>query len=191
MAKLPKVWLLGDSIRMSYQPLVAEAMADRAEVVGPAENGQFSLYTLASLHRWYEQFGRPDVVHWNNGIHDAGHNPARVPRQIPLEIYVMTLGLILEALRAWTPRVIWATSTPPHPRKLFLEDQWSWRAGEFDRYHQSAVELMRAEEVAINDLHSIVSADYTAALAADQLHLSESGTCRCAEAVVKAVDAML
>ena len=41
--KLPKVMLLGDSIRLSYQPLVAERLAGKAEVVGPQINGQFAL----------------------------------------------------------------------------------------------------------------------------------------------------
>ncbi len=51
MNDLPKVLLLGDSIRMSYQPLVAEILTGRAEVVGPADNCQFALYTLSSLIR--------------------------------------------------------------------------------------------------------------------------------------------
>ena len=52
MSDLPRVLLLGDSIRMSYQPHVAELLAGRAVVVGPADNCQYSLYTLSSLRRW-------------------------------------------------------------------------------------------------------------------------------------------
>ena len=48
---MQRVLLLGDSIRMSYQPLVSELLAGRAEVVGPADNCQYSLYTLSSLPR--------------------------------------------------------------------------------------------------------------------------------------------
>ena len=73
--KLPRVMLLGDSIRMSYQPLVAELLAGRAEVFGPRVNGRFALFTLTSIPDWIAEFGRPDLVHWNNGIHDAGYNP--------------------------------------------------------------------------------------------------------------------
>ncbi len=60
---------------MSYQPHVAELLAGVAEVVGPADNCQYSLYTLSSLNRWIVDLRNPDIVHWNNGIHDAGHNP--------------------------------------------------------------------------------------------------------------------
>ena len=57
MSDLPKVLLLGDSIRMSYQPLVAQLLEGRATVVGPADNCQYSLYTLSS-HRIESNSGR-------------------------------------------------------------------------------------------------------------------------------------
>ncbi len=50
--KRPKVMLLGDSIRMNYQPLAADLLADRAEVIGPRVNGRFSLFTLTSIPDW-------------------------------------------------------------------------------------------------------------------------------------------
>ena len=68
MIDRPRVLLLGDSIRRSYEPHVRRLLAGRAEVVGPAENGQYSLYTLKGLHRWIKALGRPHIVHWNNGI---------------------------------------------------------------------------------------------------------------------------
>ncbi len=191
MAALPRVWLLGDSIRMSYQPLVAEALAGKAEVVGPGENGQFALHTLANLGVWYEQLGKPDIVHWNNGIHDSGHNPLRRPVQIPLDVYVMTLRLILQNLRRWTDRTIWATSTPPHPDRPFVTDTWSWRPDEFEAYHAAAMELMRSESLPINDLHDLVAADIQTNLSDDQLHLSETGNQRCADTVAKAIEKVL
>ena len=51
MRKKPRVLLLGDSIRGSYQPMVSEMLSGEADVVAPAENGQFALYTLACLKR--------------------------------------------------------------------------------------------------------------------------------------------
>ena len=57
MSEIPRVLLLGDSIRMSYQPLVAEILAGKAEVVGPADNCQYSLFTLSSLVRWIGALG--------------------------------------------------------------------------------------------------------------------------------------
>ena len=191
MADVPKALLLGDSIRMSYQPPVAELLAGRATVVGPADNCQFSLFTLSSLDRWLAELGQPDVVHWNNGIHDAGHNPNRSPVQIPIDVYRANLEFILRRLRALTPQVIWATSTPVHPQRPFRDDQWSWRNEEIDRYNEAAAELMQANAVPTTDLHRLVWENLDDYLAEDQLHLSAAGQRACAEAVAEAVSGHL
>ena len=39
---MKQVLLLGDSIRMLYQPVVGEKLSDIAEVSGPEENGRWS-----------------------------------------------------------------------------------------------------------------------------------------------------
>lgn len=182
-----KVLLLGDSIRISYQPLVAQKLRTEATVVGPAENGQYSLYTLSCLERWLGALGAPDVVHWNNGLHDAGHNPQRSPRQIPLEMYCANLEFVLQRLRQTNARVIWATTTPVHPDAPFVSTRWAWRNEEIDEYNRAALALMQQHGVAVNDLHSIVAADPDELLCEDQLHLSEAGKARCAEAVADAV----
>lgn len=187
MSEKPKVLLLGDSIRMSYQPVVARLMEAEAVVVGPADNGQFSLYTLSSLKRWFAELGTPQVVHWNNGLHDVGYNPGRCPVQIPLDMYLANLDLTLTALRAVTPRVIWATSTPVHPNRPFLADQWSWRNEEVDRYNAAALDLMKRRGVPVNDLHALVWRSVDEYLAEDQLHLSEAGQTACGQAVAEAV----
>ena len=187
MQKLPKVLLLGDSIRMSYQWPVANKLEGIAEVVGPEDNCQFSTYTLSSLDRWINSLGVPDVVHWNNGIHDSGHNPVRNPVQIPLETYRRNLESILSRLKEMTPHVIWATTTPVHPDRPFRNDQWSWRNEEIDQYNGTARKLMEEHGVPINDLHSVVAADPDVYLSEDQLHLSSEGIEKCAEAVAKAI----
>jgi hypothetical protein len=187
MNDCPKVLLLGDSIRMSYQNLVAQALEDVAEVVAPEENCQYSLYTLSSLHRWLNRFGTPDIVHWNNGLHDCGHNPRRSPVQIPLEMYVANLGFTLEILQETKAEIIWATTTPVHPQRPFNTEQWSWRNEEIDAYNRAARELFESKGIPANDLHAVVAADYDRYLAGDQLHLSEAGQQACAEAVANAI----
>lgn len=191
MPKLPKVLLLGDSIRLSYQPFVAQLLAGKAEVVGPAENCQYSLYTLSSLDRWINQLGQPDLVHWNNGLHDAGHNPARSPVQFPVETFKENLGLILKRLKSLTPRIIWATITPAHPKRPFLDTAWAWRNEEIDRYNAVARELMDFHGVPINDLHKLVWANLSEFLSEDQLHLSGAGQKACAQAVAGCISRLL
>ena len=192
MADKPKVLLLGDSIRLSYQPIVANLLAREAEVVGPEENGQFSLYTASSLNRWLRDLGTPALVHWNNGIHDAGHNPDRYPEQIPLEMYYANLELILRRLLQTGARIIWATTTPVHPSRPVVKNTWWWHNEEIDRYNTAALDLMQRYGVAVNDLHAVVQADCDKYLAArDGLHLSESGQNACAQAVATAIRAEL
>lgn len=191
--ELSKVLLIGDSIRMSYQPLVQKLLAGKATVVGPAENCQFSLYTLSALPRWLAELGRPDIVHWNNGLHDSGHNPRRNPVQIPVGMYRANLKFILDAFHAVTPkpRVIWATMTPAHPQRPFRTDAWSWRNEEIDEYNQAAVELMNEHAIPINDLHALIRANPDQSLSEDKLHLSEAGKEICARAVTKAITTFL
>ena len=186
MPCLPRVLLLGDSIRMSYQPAVAELLDGKAEVVGPEGNGQYSAFTLEHLDEWIEQLGCPNLVHWNNGIHDVGHNPTREPIQYPLCNYLANLRAILDKLLANDAQVIWATSTPVHPDKPWNPDGWSWRNGEINRYNTAARKLMQQENVPINDLHALVEANVDDLLGQDMLHLSDEGKRLCAEAVTKA-----
>ena len=187
---MSKVMLLGDSIRMSYQGLVTQTLsADGHQVWGPPENCQFSLYTLASLGGWLTQFPDPDVVHWNNGLHDIGHNPNRAPVQMPIDVYAANLDFIGRQLLDTGAAVVFATNTPVHPDRPFRDDQWSWRNDEIDAYNAAARDVMTELGVPINDLHALIGADPDALLSDDQLHLSEAGQKICAAAVATAVRA--
>ena len=175
---MKKVLLLGDSIRMSYQQLVAGKLAGAVEVVGPQDNCQYSLYTLSSLNRWIGELGKPDIVHWNSG---------RSPVQIPIDMYRTYLAFILDQLTALTPRVVWATTTPVQPDRPFRDTQWAWRNEEIDQYNGAAKELMASRGIPINDLHVLVWNNVDNFLSEDQLHLSDTGQEACAKAVAESV----
>ncbi len=185
---MARVLLIGDSIRMSYEPFVSQALgADGHEIWGAPGNSQFTLYTLASLGSWLGQFDKPDVVHWNNGLHDVGHNPNRAPRQMPLEVYAGNLRFIGRQLLATGGRVVFASSTPVHPERPFRDDQWSWRNEEIDAYNEAARAVMAELEIPVNELHGVVNADVERLLSEDQLHLSDRGKQACADAVCAAI----
>ncbi len=188
---MKRLLLLGDSIRLSYQPHVAELLAGQMEVVGPAENGQTSAFTSGRLHFWLKELGPPDVIHWNNGLHDIGKNKQRVPLQFPLEDYLENLRQILARLQGTGAALIWATTTPVHPTKPMPIEQWSWDNADIVRYNEAAAKLMRENKVLINDLHALVWADPDVFLAEDCLHLSIAGQKACARAVVEAVRRVL
>ena len=185
---MARIMLIGDSIRNSYEPLVRDALgAEGHEVFGAPGNSQFTLYTLASLGTWLSQFENPDIVHWNNGLHDIGHNPQRAPQQMPLEVYAGNLGFIGKYLLETGARVVFASSTPVHPDRPFRDDQWSWRNEEIDVYNDAARSAMAELEIPINELHAVVAADVDRLLSADQLHLSDEGKQACADAVCAAI----
>src|SRR4029079_2946646 len=68
-APLPKVVVVGDSIRLAYAPLVAEKLDAHAVVVGPKANGGDSANLLRNLDEWVIR-EKPDIVHFNCGLHD-------------------------------------------------------------------------------------------------------------------------
>jgi len=179
--------LLGDSIRKSYQLHVAGLLKDVADVAGSEENGQTAAHTLECLDRWIDELGRPDLVHWNNGIHDSGYKPNRDPIQYPIEEYLANLAAILSKLQKLTSRIIWASSTPVHRDRPFREDGWSWRNEEIVSYNSSATGLMVRNDIPINDLHRIVDSRMDDYMRGDLLHLNEAGQQACAQAVASII----
>jgi lysophospholipase L1-like esterase len=185
---MSRLLLLGDSIRLSYQDAVRKLAGKRATVVGPAENCRHAAFTLDNLDRWLGELGDPQVVHWNNGLHDIAHDPRRSPHQFPLDAYTTNLRRILARLRRTGAEIVWATTTPVHPDSPFREDDCSWDNEEIVWYNATARELMESDDVKVNDLHALVAADPDRLLADDQIHLSPEGVGKCAEAVWGAVE---
>ncbi|HBQ64326.1 MAG TPA: hypothetical protein DD727_05280 [Clostridiales bacterium] len=178
---MKKVLLLGDSIRISYMPLVKEKLADIAEVTGPADNCRFSAYTLWNVNAWIREAGNPDVIHWNNGIWDVFHLAPETGIFTPLEYYLYNLKRILVQLRKTGAVILWATTTPvwtPHPN---LDN------GEIDAYNRKALQLMQQEGIGVNDLNARVKQDPAAFISADRLHLSEEGKEVCAIQVAERI----
>src|SRR5215213_5814160 len=86
-AELPRVVLLGDSIRLGYAPLVAKKLEGVAVVVHPGmENCADTPTTLKGLDRWLGDV-RPAVVHFNCGLHDLKLDRKTKAYQVPREQY--------------------------------------------------------------------------------------------------------
>src|SRR5512135_2003123 len=68
-AQLPKVALVGDSIRLGYAPVVARLLSGKAAVVSVEANGGDSGNVLRNLEEWVIR-EKPDIVHLNAGLHD-------------------------------------------------------------------------------------------------------------------------
>jgi len=175
---MKNVLLLGDSIRLLYEPLVREKLSGKANVYGPAENGRWSGYTLNSLRFWLpidspwqsaDVLPIPDVVHWNNGIWDLGDDYGFGGPFTSPEEYRSALERTILALRKLCGddvKIIMATTTP-------TADTDPNAPHEYNEILRSVAERNNLE---VNDLFTAIAADVAGNICPDRIHLSEKGT---------------
>ena len=173
---MTNVILIGDSIRMSYQPVVRRELAGAAEVWGPEENGGDSENVLAHLEAWVLSRG-PALVHLNCGLHDLKTPFDSEQRQVPLDRYRGNLEQIFRRItEADRLQLIWATITPVNQHRHH-------EARDFDRferdvtdYNAAARHVARQFNVPINDLHALVEQHgRDELLGEDGVHFTETG----------------
>ena len=187
-----KVVLIGDSIRMGYQQLVAQK-CHGAEVWGPTQNCRHSLWALDHFQEWVVA-QEPDLIHVNFGIHDASLQPDG-DHQILLPQYRLCLRRFIDKVQELRkPKMIWAATTPLYasePGKPMA--QWPIKEGaEIATYNAAALEIAQSEGLPVNDLHNvIVRNDFTKCLKEDGCHMTEFGNDVLADAVVKAIGALM
>ncbi|MBL1213149.1 MAG: SGNH/GDSL hydrolase family protein [Ignavibacteriae bacterium] len=184
---MKNIWLLGDSIRLSYQPLVKANLKNKANIKGPSDNCRYSLYTLSSFESWLEELGTPDIIHWNNGLWDVGHDSLRAPEQFSITDYVKNLEFLIQKFKALDSKIIWASTTPVKTYKPADKEQWKWYNSEIAAYNNAAKTLMNNYSIPINDLHTLVNSDVNKYICEDRLHLSKAGIRLCADAVTKLI----
>ncbi len=186
---LPKVVLAGDSIRQGYAPLVAKKLAGKAVVISCEENGGDSSNVLSRLGEWIIA-EKPDIIHWNAGLHDLKVSKQTHTRQVELALYENNLRQIQERIRTATSATsIFATTTP------ILDDRHARRKADFDRfesdvqrYNQAALQVMQTAGITVNDLHWIVEkAGPEVLMAEDGTHYLRQGYERLADAVADCV----
>jgi lysophospholipase L1-like esterase/dienelactone hydrolase len=190
--ELPRVLLLGDSIREGYGPLVARRLDGVAEVIQPKENGGDTANTLKLLDKWLAD-GKPLVVHFNCGLHDLKFDTKAKTYQVSPDEYERSLRHIVERLKKVTPHVLFATTTP------LIDDRHAARQAGFDRfdqdvqaYNQRAVKVMLELGIPINDLNRIVREGGAAELLGkDGTRYTPAGYDRLADAVADCVNRQL
>ena len=187
-----KVVLIGDSIRMGYQPFVAKKLVD-AEVWGPAANCRHSLWALDHFQEWVAD-QEPDLVHVNFGIHDAVPQPDG-EHQVLLPQYCLCLRRFIAKVKGLGgTRMIWATITPLYaPESGKPMAQWRIRErAEIDEYNAAALDIVKSEGLPVNDLHDVIlRSDFTKCLREDGCHMTEVGNEALSDAVVRAIGALV
>jgi len=185
---MPSVVLIGDSIRMSYQPFVTEILRGEADVWGPEENGGTSVNVLAHLGSW--AIARDaDVIHLNCGLHDLKRleDPART--DVPLDAYRDNVRTILTTLGERTrSRIIWAATTPVNPQWHEQNKGFVRLEADVDAYNEAAAAVATELGLQIDDLCAAVeAAGCDSVLGPDGVHFKPEGYRLLAETVAEAV----
>jgi len=173
---MKNVILIGDSIRLGYQPTVQKELAGKTDVWGPEDNGGTSRNVLAHLKEWVIA-RRPEIVHLNCGLHDLRKEFGSTESEVPLDEYRANLEKIFRQIRDHTSaRIIWATTTP-------VNEGWHHENKPFDRFEADVLAYNRqAQEAAaqfgaeINDLFEVVArAGRDRYLLPDGVHFTAAG----------------
>ena len=163
------VILLGDSVRMQYQPVVAEKLSGIAEISGPEENGRWSGYTLNSLRFWLPGMPSPDLVQWNAGLWDMGDDYQEGRHFYPPDLYEETCRRLCRVLRKFTGKpdlpIVIATTTP-----TMHGDH-----GDILQYNDILRKVASEENALVNDLYSVVSPAKETMIGEDHIHLTPAG----------------
>ena len=181
---MKNVLLLGDSIRMMYQPRVKALLKGRANVYGPAENGRWSYYTLNSLRFWLPQMPDPDVVTVNCGFWDIGDNYDEGTSYTPIEEYERDMGRIVRVLRQLISpelKIVFVLTTP-------------WLAGPNERVENYNAVLRRVAEqyeLPVVDLYTPFADKMDTMIGPDKIHLTPDGADLAAKLVAEGIEPYL
>jgi lysophospholipase L1-like esterase len=192
-AKLPRVVLHGDSIRMAYAPLVAKQLEGKAVIISFKANGNDSTNQLKTIKEWGIA-EKPDVVHFNCGIHDTKKDKKTGKFQTSPEQYEKNLRQIVETLRKQTgATVIFALTTPIHDERAMKQREkaaYDLLDASTVEYNKIAERVMKELKVPINDLRSVCGdADERAKLIVpDGVHFTPAGSEKLAKAVAEVVE---
>jgi lysophospholipase L1-like esterase len=195
-AKLPKVVLIGDSIRLGYAPEVAKLLEGKATIVQAKANGGDSANVLKNLAAWAIA-EKPDIVHFNCGIHDTKKDKASGKFQMPPEEYEKNLRAIVEKIRQDTSaKVIFATTTP------IIDDRAAAKRGTATyelldastiEYNGIAKRVMNELKVPIDDLRAVIGdgEERGKLMSEDGVHFTAAGTKKLAQAVAEFIGKQL
>ena len=177
---MKKVMLIGDSIRLiGYQKTVQKELAGEFEVWGSGDNCRFAKYTLNELERMLKACGKPDIIHWNNGLWDTAIVCKEDGAFTQIEEYINYMSKILRELRKVTDKIVFATITPVKPGSLNQDNDI------INEYNKHIVAFMKKENIMINDLNALVAQNVEEYICADCIHLSDAGKEVCGKAVAE------
>jgi len=189
-----KITLLGDSIRMNYQPYVSLYMMDSNEIWGPDENCMYSTHLLANADKWIKN-QKADIIHLNAGLHDIKTIPYNSQKNlVPISSYIDNIERIIKYIHNYWPecRIIWANITPIDNEKSAASQA---ERQDFNRYNEDVIHYNEAAEkllnrlgIPVNDLFSFVmEGDKNKIMKEDGVHFTDFGNQLLGEKVADAI----
>lgn len=183
---MKKVLLIGDSIRVGYQPRVVELLKGFAIVSGPEDNCRFSAYTLFNLSEWVVDDDY-DVIQWNNGQWDTCYMPdGKI--HTTLTNYLESQERIATLLLKMTRRLIFATTTPVWPEQYTSNLDYHRRNEDINAYNIAVANLLLELNVEIIDLNGAILPDIKRYISEDMVHLTDDGNELCASLIARAIE---
>jgi lysophospholipase L1-like esterase len=190
---LPKVLIIGDSIAGDYFSIVMNKLQGIAEVQTPQEpgNGGGTTNGLLYVDKWIAE-AKWDVIHFNFGLHDIKHIDPETgknsknlndPQQANPEQYGKNLRVIVQKLKASGAKLIFATTTP-YPDKLGKQMR---TPGMPAVYNKIAIEIMRENDIAINDIYFYVLPRMEKLQRPKNVHFMENGSKALGEKVAQSI----
>lgn len=194
-SKLPMVLIIGDSISIGYTGKVRAQLKGEANILHHPGNSQGTTNGLAKVDSWIGDT-QWDVIHFNFGLHDlkrvkkAGtsqnSNDPNDPHQADLKTYTTNMEQLVKRLKKTKAKLIFATTTPfptgvsPHrdPEDVVT-------------YNAAAVKIMKAHQIAINDLYSKVQPHLKTHQKPKNVHFLGKGSELLAKQVSESIRAML
>ncbi|MBI1178398.1 SGNH/GDSL hydrolase family protein [bacterium] len=176
---LPKVLVIGDSISIGYQKPLERILAGKAQVIHNRGNAQHTGYGVAHLDEWLGDT-KWDVIHFNFGLHDLkyvddeGKNTRSTKLghiQIPVKAYRQNLAAIVRRLKQTHAHLIFALTTP------FPDEPGGplRHIADVGRYNEAALEIMKANDIEVDDLHRLVQPRLSELQQPDNVHFTGKG----------------
>ncbi|WP_411828169.1 SGNH/GDSL hydrolase family protein [Luteolibacter sp. AS25] len=196
---LPNVLILGDSISIGYTLQVRSELEGKANVYRPAakngkrpENCSGTINGVKHIDRWLAA-AEWDVIHFNWGLHDLKHvktagthdksNNPNDPTQTTVDVYTENLETIIGKMKETGARLVFATTTPVVEGTL---DPLRTPEAPVD-FNAAAVELMKANDIRINDLHAFVEPHLAEWQLPRNVHFKPEGSEALARQVIKVI----
>jgi lysophospholipase L1-like esterase len=197
--KLPKVLIIGDSIAGDYFPIAEEKLkgkvllskATQINDEGEITSCEGTTMGVKHIDDWLGDT-KWDVIHFNFGLHDIKHIDPETgknsknlnnPQQANPEQYGKNLRVIVQKLKASGAKLIFATTTP-YPDKLGKQMR---TPGMPAVYNKIAIEIMRENDIAINDIYSYVLPRMEKLQRPKNVHFMENGSKALGEKVAQSI----